>query len=1127
MGLFSSKSSTPSVVNAPTSKPAPLHHAPSSLNLTPNQAAPSSTGNQTSRQWVDVYVNGVPPDFDLSRIPSSKLRDAAGPAMEAECKKRFPKGLKVGVIADTGGYNAKCQRVYHVTLTKSHSDGSQNQTVCTSVKNCLERANQNSFSSIAFPDLGSALSYPPRILADLMFTAMEEFSKGKTNPNLSRVVFSIFKKQVYKEFIHKARDLSIKNSVVTKKTQCRLGRIEVCLKVGKLIEQQVDVIVCSGPQDLQLKNGGMAEALLKAAGAGIQTECHKKYPQGINYGEIAITDGYDLPCKFVYHGAIPKWASTCTPTPKQSLKEFVTNCLEEANKHKMTKTLAMPTLGTGSLEYPPDEVAEVMAKCIEDFDKKHPQTELTRITIVAYNLDKKWQTVQKAFLSTLQVTNPSLISQGPVSSVVTQKTECELGRIEVCLKVGELIEQQVDVIVCSGPQDLQLKNGGMAEALLKAAGAGIQTECHKKYPQGINYGEIAITDGYDLPCKFVYHGTIPKWASTCTPTPKQSLKEFVTNCLEEANKHKMTKTLAMPTLGTGSLEYPPDEVAEVMAECIEDFDKKHPQTELTRITIVAYNLDKKWQTVQNVAFLSTLQVTNPTLISQGPASSVVTQKTEFKLGRIEVCLKVGKLIEQQVDVIVCSGPQDLQLKNGGMAEALLKAAGAGIQTECHKKYPQGINYGEIAITDGYDLPCKFVYHGAIPKWASTCTPTPKQSLKEFVTNCLEEANKHKMTKTLAMPTLGTGSLEYPPDEVAEVMAECIEDFDKKHPQTELTRITIVAYNLDKKWQTVQKAFLSALKMTNPTLISQGLTSSASSLSSKKVNSKQYFQDLYASTPISPSYWTKYTSNKTLAIWNTSFSQSAFHVVDVKIANPVIYKAIEDLALRTWQPLFVGKGVDSVGLDQLGYTKIKITKIERLENPHLFEEYWKYREKIFLKAAQSGVLKPLGQIPAVKKGDVLTTATADASLQVEIYPGINEHYLFHGTQPELIQNIHTQGMDGRVANSPSFGRGVYCAESSTKSDQYADPKTHRDLKKKKMLLVRACLGEMFIRTDTVNKYAYTRPPCQSCHQDRCIDATHSSRFFDSIVVDGNWNFREFILYDNKACYPEYLITYKRI
>jgi hypothetical protein len=92
---------------------------------------------------------------------------------------------------------------------------------------------------------------------------------------------------------------------------------------------------------------------------------------------------------------------------------------------------------------------------------------------------------------------------------------------------------------------------------------------------------------------------------------------------------------------------------------------------------------------------------------------------------------------------------------------------------------------------------------------------------------------------------------------------------------------------------------------------------------------------------------------------------------------------------------------------------------------------------------------------------------------------------------------------------------------------SDPKNQRDLKEKKMLLVRACLGEMYIRTDTVNQYLYTRPPCQTCYKDRCLDATHSSRFFDSIVVDGNWNFREFILYDNKACYPEYLITYKRI
>lgn len=75
----------------------------------------------------------------------------------------------------------------------------------------------------------------------------------------------------------------------------------------------------------------------------------------------------------------------------------------------------------------------------------------------------------------------------------------------------------------------------------------------------------------------------------------------MTKCLEEANKHKMTKTLAFPTLGTGSLNYPPDQVAQVMAECIKDFDQKYPQTELARITIVVYNQDRNRKTVEQVS----------------------------------------------------------------------------------------------------------------------------------------------------------------------------------------------------------------------------------------------------------------------------------------------------------------------------------------------------------------------------------------------------------------------------------------------------------------------------------------------------------------------------------------------
>ncbi|XP_062607833.1 uncharacterized protein LOC134269645 isoform X2 [Saccostrea cucullata] len=709
--------------------PRPTTAKLSTKYTTSNPIRKPATANLSIRQWVmiggikisvvegqlideqvDVYVNGVPSSFDLSKIPSKKLSDAAGPALEADCKKRFPNGLKIGDIADTGGFNSKCQRVYHVTLPRSQQDGSQNKILTQSVKDCLERANKNSFSSIAVPDLGSPIGYPHSILADLMFTAVEEFSKGKSNPNLSLVVFSIFKNQVYTAFVNKAKEISRQKSVV------------------------------------------------------------------------------------------------------------------------------------------------------------------------------------------------------------------------------------------------------------------------------------------------------------------------------------------------------------------------------------------------------------------------VSQKKKFKFGRVEVWLEVGDITQQHVDVIVCSGPKDLKLKNKGMAETMLMAAGPKLQKDCDDKYPNGIKHGDIAITGGHDLHCRFVYIGALPKWGTSTKAN--QILKDLVINCLDEANKHPMTKTLAFPTLGTGSLEYPPDEVAEVMAECIKDFNKKYPKTELTRITIVAYSMDQKLQTVQQAFRSSLQITTPTRPVSSKTAS----SSKPLNSKQYFEDLYHKKPMPPSYWTKYTSSKTLADWNTTVSQKAHEQVDLNPSNP-IYKAIKKLALTTWKSQYVGQGVDSFGLAGLNYTNIRITGIKRLENPHLFEEYWKYREKLFLRASQKGVLKPLPQISQAINGEVLTTKMADPSLKMEIYPGINEHYLFHGTEKKYVQNILTQGLDGRLANSPFFGKGVYCAESSTKSDQYADPIHNRDLQEKQMLLVRACLGEIFVRTDTTTKHSYTRPPCQRCYKDRCTDVTHSSLFFDSIVVDGGWNFREFILYDNKACYPEYLISYR--
>lgn len=60
-------------------------------------------------------------------------------------------------------------------------------------------------------------------------------------------------------------------------------------------------------QALALNHGQISKAFLQAAGRKLKEECSKSYPNGICFGEVAVTQGYKLECKHVYHVAMPKW----------------------------------------------------------------------------------------------------------------------------------------------------------------------------------------------------------------------------------------------------------------------------------------------------------------------------------------------------------------------------------------------------------------------------------------------------------------------------------------------------------------------------------------------------------------------------------------------------------------------------------------------------------------------------------------------------------------------------------------------------------------------------------------------------------------------------------------------------
>ena len=70
---------------------------------------------------------------------------------------------------------------------------------------------------------------------------------------------------------------------------------------------------------------------------------------------------------------------------------------------------------------------------------------------------------------------------------------------------------------------------------------------------------------------------------------------FVKRCLELADKHGMV-SVAFPALGTGVLGFPPDFVASLLFETIQDYESYNPETGIRSVLLVVYQDDI--QTVQ-------------------------------------------------------------------------------------------------------------------------------------------------------------------------------------------------------------------------------------------------------------------------------------------------------------------------------------------------------------------------------------------------------------------------------------------------------------------------------------------------------------------------------------------------
>ncbi|KAK7108899.1 hypothetical protein V1264_016555 [Littorina saxatilis] len=587
---------------------------------------------------------------------------------------------------------------------------------------------------------------------------------------------------------------------------------------GDITQMKVDAIV-NAANDRMDHNGGLAKDVITKGGQEIQLECRRLLTKRGNMsdGDVLISGPGRLPCKAIFHAVGPSYKDG-TRGERDSLQLTVTNCLDLAVA-KGYDSVAFPAISSGIFRYPPAQSTCVIVGAVKAFLEK--TSGIKEVFFCAFDqtmrlhfeaafgtcfpqLAKNTAPPTKVFSSTVG----RLVSKTvPRAGALFQEKTAKPGVVRIV--EGQIAQQTADVIVNSTSVDLKLKNGAVSKSLLTAAGLQLQEECKAKYPTNLLTGQIAVTSGYGLACKEVYHIALPRWDG---PVSKSILHGYVMDCLDLASVQGYT-SVAFPVLGTGNCSFPHDVVAQTMLRAMEEFQDTRPLSPLREITVVVYHTDTQilqafreeqgrgtgLSQSSRASVPAKAGIGFPSLInfassdSEGAKASPLAKLKSAAKGKLAV-VTTGLLAEQQVDAVVNSASHELDLTKGAVAASILEGAGQEIEDECKTKRPDGIETGEIVLTKGYQLPCKEVLHTALDPWQG---PADEQILHKTVLDCLDVASQRGHT-TIALPAMGTGNLNYPHDVVARTMLDAVDHFQRTRPDTTLREVRIVLYHLDIK-----------------------------------------------------------------------------------------------------------------------------------------------------------------------------------------------------------------------------------------------------------------------------------------------------------------------------------------
>lgn len=158
----------------------------------------------------------------------------------------------------------------------------------------------------------------------------------------------------------------------------------------------------------------------------------------------------------------------------------------------------------------------------------------------------------------------------------------EQSAIDLELVVGDIARQDgFDAVVNAANAELR-SGGGVAGALHRAAGPGLEEECRPLAP--IRPGDAVITSGHNLPNPWVIHCLGPVYGRD------EPADELLASCYREALRlaeEKGLRSVALPAISTGAFGFPTEAAARIALGTV--LDEAPGLRTVVRVRFVLYD----------------------------------------------------------------------------------------------------------------------------------------------------------------------------------------------------------------------------------------------------------------------------------------------------------------------------------------------------------------------------------------------------------------------------------------------------------------------------------------------------------------------------------------------------------